>query len=90
MKYSLIDKWVIDFCHDNNYKEKDIVVEVFPQGVSLEGKLRQVQVTVIRERNFETVDVYFDEDYRYTVYDPNETFMNDLKNHELQIYEKNY
>lgn len=90
MRYAIIDEWVHEFCDSNNYKEKDLIIEVFPQCVSRNGKMENVQVTVIREKNFETVDVYFNEDYLYTVYDPNDNFMKDLKNHELQLYEKNY
>ena len=90
MKYALVDEWIVGFCHENNYKEKAIVVEIFPQAVTLDGKMKVTQVTIIREKNFETVDVYFDENFRYTVYSPNDQFMHDLKNHEIQIYEKNY
>ena len=54
MKYALVDEWIVGFCHENNYKEKDIVVEIFPQAVTLDGKMKVTQVTIIREKNFET------------------------------------
>lgn len=90
MRYGIIDEWLEEFLNDHGYTKKDVIVEVFPQAVTIDGKIKTIQATVIREKNYETVDVYFDEDYRYTLYDPNEEFMKDLSNHELKIHEAGY
>ena len=90
MIYSLIDDWIKDFCDTNNYEEKDSLVDVFPQAIAKNGKMKNIEVTIVREKNFETADIFFDEEYMYTVYDPNEMFMKDFLNHELKDYERDY
>lgn len=90
MRYSLIDEWVEDFKIDNNYDDKSITVEVFPQIVYKGIKIEPKQITVIYENNLEMVSVYCDTEFLYTIICPSEKFKEDLQKHNISLTGDNY
>lgn len=83
MLYANIDGWVDYYSKANNVKPKDIRVDVFSQAVIRNGGIRDTEVTVIRDKNFEVADVYFNDDYVYTVYNSNEKFQLDFEKRQI-------
>lgn len=90
MLFANIDGWVQYYVKANNIKEKDIRVDVFSQALVKDGKIKDTQVTVIRDKNFETADVYFNDNYAYTVYNSNEKFQIDFEKRQIRADDSAY
>ncbi len=90
MLYANIDDWISYYADANNVKEENIQVEVFNQPFVINSKLQTTVVTVIYNKNFEIVDIYFNENYAYTVYNPNDKFKEDFNKKQLLQTEKEY